>query len=552
MVSGVPETAMKSLPAGFGRDDLPITIAQMPISEREGRIAFVIMGGLAFIDAIAIPFGDIPLARIDNFIPVLQTLMCFIDLVTAALLFAQYSINPGRAMLAVASGYCFGGVFAFLQTLAFPGAYSSTAVIGDGINSAAWFFVLWQTTFPLCLVLYAVAKDGKRVVAGSITTHIVSTIAVVIAATAALSWLAIEGASYLPPLYVNATQQTLIARYFNFFLWALNVTTFVLLFVRRRTVLDFWLMVVLFAWWPNFAVASFYVVVRFGAGWYLGRVIALMASSTLLVVLLVESVALYGRLTTAYLLLRRERTGRLMSVEEAASAIIHEVSQPLTGVETYSSAALRWLSKASSQPELQKVHDCLVSVRTASHRAEEILGSLRRLFRSTDTAATRCQLNDIVRETLNLVRNDLVAGGVTVTTQYEGNLPQLKIDRTQIQQVMFNLIRNAIDAMHNVSSGKRSLRIATSFDGKSRVAVYIKDSGPGVPLEHQDDIFEPFFTTKPNGTGLGLSICRTIVERHGGALQLAKTNTRGSSFEVLLPIDSSMVTPEGAGHQTQA
>jgi hypothetical protein len=112
----------------------------MPIGERERRIAFGIIAVLALINAITVRFGNIPLARIDAFIPVIQTIMCFVDLVTAALLFAQYSIHPACAMLAVASGYLFSGLFAFIQTLAFPGAYSPTAVIGDGINSAAWFF----------------------------------------------------------------------------------------------------------------------------------------------------------------------------------------------------------------------------------------------------------------------------------------------------------------------------------------------------------------------------------------------------------------------------
>jgi Membrane-associated sensor, integral membrane domain len=136
------------------------------------------------------PFANVKLARVDAFVPTLQTVMCMVDLMTAALLFAQYSIHPARAVLAVASGYIFSGLFAFIQTLAFPGAYSPTGLIGDGINSAAWLFVLWQTTFPLAVIVYALSKDTGDATSlsdGSTGGTIASTIACVFAATAGLT-----------------------------------------------------------------------------------------------------------------------------------------------------------------------------------------------------------------------------------------------------------------------------------------------------------------------------------------------------------------------------
>jgi hypothetical protein len=154
-------------------------------------------------------------------------------------------------------------LFAFLQTLAFPGAYAQAGLIGDGIDAPAWFFILWHTTFPLSLILYALSKDKGVTTnppSGSIGANITGTIACVLAATAALTWLAADGVKYLPSLYVNVVRQTLFASYIDIFLWAVNIVTFVSLFVRRRTVLDFWLVIVLFAWWPNFLVAAFYTV----------------------------------------------------------------------------------------------------------------------------------------------------------------------------------------------------------------------------------------------------------------------------------------------------
>jgi signal transduction histidine kinase len=247
--------------------------------------------------------------------------------------------------------------------------------------------------------------------------------------------------------------------------------------------------------------------------------------------------ALDARLASAILLSRRERADRLMSVDQATSAIIHEVRQPLTGIEMQSAAALRWLSLVP--PHLEKVHQCLNYIGDTSRRAEEIMKSIRTLFRPMPNQRITIQLNDIIRQTLGLLQNDLQVYGISVATQYDSKLPQIEVDHIQIQQVMLNLIKNAIEAMQSVPPGKRHLQISTGFDGKSLVACYIQDTGPGVATKDRDKMFVPFFTTKPSGTGLGLSICRTIVETHGGTLRLAKTDSFGSSFEVAFPIGAT-------------
>jgi signal transduction histidine kinase len=532
----MPPTAVESLPAGSGQD-LPTVIAAIPISARESRIVFGIIIVIAIIDVLTIPFGNIQLARVDTFIPVIQTVMCVVDLLTAALLFAQYSIHPAPAVLAVAAGYVFSGLFAFIQTLAFPGAYLPTALIGDGINSAAWVFVLWHTTFPLSLMGYTLSKDkngASSLTSKSVTVNIAGTIACIAVATAALTWLVTDGVQYLPTLYVNAVQQTRFASHIDILLWAINIAAFVLLLVRRRTVLDYWILVVLFAWWPNFLVAAFYTVVRFSAGWYIARVVALMASSTLLVVLLTESTALYARLTNAYLLLRRERADRFAGAEAAAAAIAHELGQPLTAIATRSVAGLNWLKR--TPPDLDKTRGCLDSVVKASHRAQDIITGVRESFKGTPHQRLPLQINDVVNEVLDLAQDDLRASGVVTSVEYQENLPTINAARTQVQQVILNLIKNAIEAMQSVSVSKRHLRLITGFDGKSNVSVYVKDSGPGIASSDQDRVFDRFFTTKRSGMGLGLSICRTIVEDHGGNLRLSKTDSHGTSFEVVFPI----------------
>jgi hypothetical protein len=152
------------------------------------------------------PFASIQLGRIDPFIPVLQTTLSIADLITAALLFAQYSIQPQRALLALASGYIFSGSFAFLQTLAFPGGYAPAGLIGDGPNSPAWIYVLWHTTFPAAIIVYAFSKDRLGVdalPARSRRASIIATLAGVLATIAVLTWIVTTKTEYIPSFYTN-------------------------------------------------------------------------------------------------------------------------------------------------------------------------------------------------------------------------------------------------------------------------------------------------------------------------------------------------------------
>jgi signal transduction histidine kinase len=467
--------------------------------------------------------------------------MCVVDLITATLLFAQYSVLPKLALLALASGYVFTALFAFIQTLAFPGAYSANGLIGDGTNSPAWLFVLWHTSFSLSVIVYALSKDidePARVSRTSAAVTIAFALACIVAVTATLTWVVTAGVGYLPTTYQGITQQTSVARNLNFFLWSLSVVAFVSLLVRTRTVLDTWLIVILIAWWPNFLVAIFLTSVRFSLGWYAARCFALVASSTLLIVLLAETTVLYSRLANTILLLRRERNNRLMSVEAATTAMAHEIKQSLTVMASSGEAGLLWISR--KPPQLKEVTECLTGIVGASHRANEIIESTRRLFaRVRPGKRTMQQINDIVLETLTLVQHDLQVDGISVTAEYQNDLPQIHADRMQMQLVILNLIKNAIEAMRSSPNGKRHLRVVTGLNGNSDISVSIRDTGPGIGANDRDSIFDPFFTTKATGTGLGLSICRNIIENHGGKLRLIETDFRGSIFEVAFPVGST-------------
>src|SRR5258705_5362568 len=165
--------------------DFPLVIATVPATDRQRTMAVGVVIVLIAVAVVIAPFASIQVGRVDAFIPVLQTVVSVVDLVTATLLFAQFSIQPQRALLALASGYIFSGSFAFLQTLAFPGGYAPTGLIGDGLNTPARMYVLWHTTFPAAILVYALSKDttpATRPPYRPAMTAIVTTVASVLSA----------------------------------------------------------------------------------------------------------------------------------------------------------------------------------------------------------------------------------------------------------------------------------------------------------------------------------------------------------------------------------
>jgi signal transduction histidine kinase len=146
------------------------------------------------------------------------------------------------------------------------------------------------------------------------------------------------------------------------------------------------------------------------------------------------------------------------------------------------------------------------------------------------------EINRLAREVLRMVEHDLQVHGVSVSTEFQDDVPQLRADPIRLQQVILNLIKNAIDAIAIGPTAIKAIRLITTYDGKSLVSIYVEDTGPGITLVSQTQIFDPFFTTKSSGMGLGLFISRSIIEDHGGDLRLTETSSKGSIFEITLPV----------------
>jgi len=182
------------------------------------------------------------------------------------------------------------------------------------------------------------------------------------------------------------------------------------------------------------------------------------------------------------------------------------------------------------------MEDILTDIEADSHRAAAMISNIRAMTTKTIHRSARTNAEDVARLALRLLRHDLQINEISVATEFQGNLPDVQLDGMEIQQVLLNLVRNAIDAMRSSPPEERRLRLKTSFDGQSTVLMSVQDSGPGIPAEDRQRIFDPFFTTKPGGMGLGLAISSTLVANHGGKLRLVKSDAEGSAFQLEMPV----------------
>lgn len=231
----------------------------------------------------------------------------------------------------------------------------------------------------------------------------------------------------------------------------------------------------------------------------------------------------------------------LASAGEMAGSIIHEMNQPLTGILMSAEACLRWLARVPSHPE-----EALKSAKRVleqGRRATQVTAGLRSLVQDSRLNLARVDINDAIDDVLLLSRRELELGTITLRTDLDRTLPDAEVDRLQIQHVVLNLVRNAIDAMTDVEGRPRVLKVKTGA-GADFISVSIIDTGPGIGSIATDRLFEPLYTTKRNGLGLGLSICRRIIAAHRGQLRLEESTASGTSFVFTLPIHFPVTSSE--------
>jgi C4-dicarboxylate-specific signal transduction histidine kinase len=232
-------------------------------------------------------------------------------------------------------------------------------------------------------------------------------------------------------------------------------------------------------------------------------------------------------------MLERERSNKLMNLEAMAASISHEVKQPLTGMTLNGTALLRYLG--DTPPKLEKARSVAEKMVAAGHRIGQILDDIRNLFGTTERASGPVNVNDLALGALRALDGELKNHHIVTHTHLKPELPPIMGHSGQLQQVIVNLIQNAIDAMDSVDSDRRVLQVSTEHNGGDAISITIEDTGPGIDPKKTDDVFGAFFTTKPHGMGLGLAICRMIVERHDGELSVSAANPHGAIFRTKLP-----------------
>jgi signal transduction histidine kinase len=222
---------------------------------------------------------------------------------------------------------------------------------------------------------------------------------------------------------------------------------------------------------------------------------------------------------------------RVATAGELSASIAHEVSQPLTGITTRIGAARRWL--AVDKPDIDRARAALDQIANASFRASEVITNVRSMFRKDTGDRAEVDITTLIRTVIDLVLADLRKNQIELKMELNDQLPPVLANQVQLQQVILNLVVNAIDAMRPVPS--RAMLVKSQLNGRYRIHVSIEDTGIGIDPSTLNEIFKPLFTTKEHGVGMGLSICRSIIESHNGRIWVSPGKNGGSIFQFELP-----------------
>lgn len=519
-------------------------LSNFPPSRAQKRLAIGIVLGLSVALYLVVgPYGGIQLGALHSFVAIYTTAMFVTDLITAVLLYTQFSILRSNAILVIASGYLFTALLIIPYVIAFPGVLAPHGLAG-GLQTTAHLYLLWHCSFPLFVIGYALLKDeeaGWRVSQENVGHAIwISASLTVVLAAAATIWC-MNGGTMLPDIMLD--EQRFVPDWLYVVgapIASLCIIALVVLWLRRRSILDLFLMVVLCAYLIEIPPHYFPFPARFSTGWYAVRVTSLLSSSIVLVVLLYEITAMYGALLAAVLRQRREREARLMTGDAIAATVAHEVRQPLTSMVTTADAGLRFLDR--SEPNLDRAKEAFKRIAADGHRAGAIVENIRTNLRTDASNRTNLDVNELIREALDLEHGDLQKHQIPVHAELHEGLPEVRANQVQLRQVILNLITNAVDAMVS-SDGPRMLSVKSELHEARLVLVSVADTGSGISADDGDRIFNPLFTTKSDGMGMGLSICRSILEAHNGRLWFAPNTPRGVVFQFTLHPCGSIPAP---------
>jgi two-component system sensor histidine kinase/response regulator len=528
-------------------DDGPAFLLNQPAgrAERQRALAVFLLSAATF--CVLAPWAKLPLTPVAAFIPIYQSALVLIDLITAVLLFGQYRILRLRALQVLGCGYLFTALMAMGHMASFPGLFAAGGLLGAGPQSTAWIYMFWHSGFPLFVLAYAALKrrEAPAKLPSTVVEHAgaLAAPALTLLLCGSLLLLATTGQSALPAImegnrYTAAMQGTVAS------VWLFSLAALVVLWRQRpHSLLDLWLVVVLSAWLFDIALSAMLNGGRFDLGFYAGRVYGLLACSVVLGELLLENGALYARLVRAHES-ERKRGQELMTARDEAQAandakslflasMSHEIRTPMN--------AIVGLTHVVLESELEaKQRDYLLKVQTSS---KALLALLNDILDYSKIEAGKVTLEseefspeEAVENVGNLFSAKVEEAGLELFFEVDKDIPQRLLgDSLRLTQVLNNLVGNAIKFTPHGEIVISAQTVARTAD-KVQLRFAVRDSGIGLSTEQAGRLFQVFsqadqtVTRRYGGTGLGLAICKRLVELMGGGIAVDSVLGQGSTF----------------------
>ncbi|MBM6594235.1 ATP-binding protein [Microvirga pudoricolor] len=512
----------------------PFLLTTAAPNRRQRRLAWGILAALACALLVAAPFARLILPGTEIVIPAYAAAAFLVEILTSALLFALFSVDRSRSVLLLATGYLLSGLLVLPWALTFPGVFTPLGLDPD-IQVTPLIAAVRRLGFAGIILAYALAKKGRPGdrIRGPVGRVIAGRVALVLAGAAGIVLLAVLGAGRLPAFMQDARNVTPLWSVVPAASVALYSAGLAALWTRSRSTLDLWLMVVLGTLLIEILLISYLGgATRLSVGWWAGRFFGLASASVVLLVLLSETTTLLARLARSVRSERLARESRLTAMEALSASIAHEINQPLASMVTSASAGLRWLDK--DVPRVGEARSALERVVRDGHRARDTVDGIRNLFRTDTRERVPVDLNRLIEGIVRRSEEETRLGQVSIETRLQQSPLPVTANPLQMEQVVSNLVANAVDALSTVTDRPRIVRVTTRSQGGSAL-VTVEDTGPGIAADIRDRIFDPFFSTKPEGMGMGLMFSRSIVEDHGGRLWASDNRPSGAVFHFTLP-----------------
>ena len=578
-----------------------VFLSILPASDRERRLAYTVLAVSLAVFLAVVPFAGRLLVKIDAFIPAYESAVTINDLITAVLLLGQFSIIGRRGLLFLSCGYIFTGLMALCHMLSFPGLFAPGGLLTGGSQTTAWLYMFWHAGMPALVLAYALDdSDGGGAEAAALESaqdpvlrrRTMKAVAITLAVVAGIVLMTTVGHDLMPVLLASG-QYSLVYNVVVAGDCLLAAAAIVALWRRQpQSVLDLWLMVVMCVWIFDIALSAMLNKQRFDTGFYFGRLYGLMAASFILLVLLLETRALFAGLARSLqkradeLAVAKDRLQQLnetleqrvaersrqLEAEMAGRARIEEsmreaqkleaVGQMAGGIaHDFNNLLTIMMGNAgfleSRLPEGPEKQSAATMIR-AAERGARLVRQILAFSRRQSVAPEIVDLNRRSAELLDMLQRS-TRGDIRIVAEIAADLWPVKCDVAELELALMNLCVNARDAMpkgglvrlearnlpagfdtHPASNANVIGGLTPPADGTAvgdHVRISVVDTGTGIPPEVLKRVFEPFFTTKEvgKGTGLGLSQVYGFAQQAGGAAEISSAVGSGTTVSILLP-----------------